>query len=111
MKHLVTGFLLAALLMGAGVASAQDEDAEPQAVQVRPGLTVTDQDAMAGYVIETHVNEHGSFAGIEAWVLDADDGWVQLTRCDNLVVRCEPVTVRMEGVAQGAGFALVAESR
>lgn len=104
----LTPYVLAAALL-APVLPAVAQEAPPptpKQVTVRPGLTVTDQDVFAVYVTSTTVNEHGQFAGIEVYVV-GEDGPQRLTVCDDVVVACEAITVRAEGVNQGDGGALV----
>lgn len=105
------GILVLAAASAAAIlpARAQETPAPPpKQVTIRPGLTVTDQDAFAVYVDSTVVNDRGSFAGIEVWIV-TDAGPQRLTVCDDLIVDCAPLHVRMEGVNQGDGFALVGE--
>lgn len=106
---LTTYVLAAALLAPVLPAVAQETPAPaPKQITVRPGLTITDDSAFAVYVTSTTVNEHGQFAGVEMYVM-TDDGPQRLSICDDLVVPCNPITVRAEGVNQGDGGALVWE--
>lgn len=109
MKAITPYVLAAALLAPVLPAVAQEAPAPaPKQIVVRPGLTITDESAFAVYVKSTTVNEKGQFAGVEVYVI-TDDGPQRLTLCDDLVVPCNPITVRAEGVNQGDGGALVWE--
>ena len=105
----LTPYVLAAALL-APVLPAVAQEAPPPApkqVTVRPGLVVTDQDVFAFYVDATADNDNGQFALVELHVAEADTGFVQVTRCDNIVIICQPFVIRAEGVNQGDGGALV----
>lgn len=109
MKAITPYVLAAALLAPVLPAVAQEAPTPaPKQITVRPGLTITDDSAFAVYVASTTVNDKGQFAGVEVYVI-TDDGPQQLTVCDDVVVPCNPITVRMDGIHQGDGFALVGE--
>lgn len=105
----ITPYLVPFALFASVVPAVAQEAAPPapKQVTVRPGLTVTDQDAFAVYVEAKTDNDAGQFARIELWVAIPDVGFVRVTPCDDLAVACDPITVRAEGVNQGDGGALV----
>lgn len=92
-------------------AMAQEETAPPAPalVTLRPGVEVAADEPLALYVQETIVNPRGQFATVIVWVQEADEGFIQLTPCDDMIVRCEEVHMRIEGVAQGEVFTLGGE--
>lgn len=107
------GVIVGMLLSLTAVAEAQDTGtgAGPTTVpgpatQVAPGCAVEGDPLGAVCAEVTVANATGSFVGGAFYIQAADRGWIRLTECDDLIVPCDLVYVRAEGVAQGDGLAI-----
>lgn len=98
-----------ALATVTGVTLAQETpspaDTVPM-VTVRPGVTVPETVPVVVYVNTTIVNDGGQYALVEIHAKPADGPFTQLTPCDDVIVRCDLVPMRIEEPVQGAVFTL-----
>lgn len=108
--------LILALLVGATAFSsvhAQEKaqtTPEPKQVEIRPGVSVTDNVPGAFIADWVVTSDKGNFAtGPLYFQADPDTGFVRMTPCDDVMVKCEDVTIRAEGISQGETVALVGQ--
>ena len=95
-RWVVNGLLLGALALSLQSVVAQNE-ALPDSSCPLPEET-------ADVVVcpeNTLTNGNGSFGYPTLWVRDERYGWLRMTPCDGVVVACETVVVRAEGLIQG----------
>ena len=97
--------LLALLsLVAAGAAAlAQDETPTPtpEMVTIAPGVQVPRDSLGAIRIDYTIVSDRAQAARYTIWVADSDGRYIRLTRCDDVVIPCDPLTMRAEGVSVG----------
>jgi hypothetical protein len=55
---------------------------------------------------ETIVTPNGQFAKATVFVQDSEGHWLTLTPCDDIMITCESVPMRIDGVNQGDQFYL-----
>lgn len=107
--------LVLAVIVGAiATASAQESTPAPAKQIVSVGAwdyPIQSTEPVLVYVDAQGVNPEGSFV-TPLIFLRTEDGYVPLTRCDDVTVRCVPETIRATGVFekahQGQTFSLKA---
>ena len=100
---------LAALLVLAGIGTAVAQQSGPTTstpMQTDAGCDLPAEALVVVCADSTVVNEHGAFVGGTVFVQLADEGFVQFTRCDDLIIPCTPAFFRAEGTNQGDAMAL-----
>jgi hypothetical protein len=105
--------LLAAVLVSVTAlgARAQKPPAPPDtatiAVSRARQITIPNDEALVAYVDETIVTSSGSFARVQVVYQDALHGPTRLTACDDVVVSCQAITMKVGGdTTQGSALVL-----
>jgi hypothetical protein len=107
---LVAAMVLFPIGLERTVVRAQDETpTPPKQVTVAPGITVAEGEPFVLYVNSTTVNPQGQFADARPYLLLVDGTWTRLTACDDVVVACAPLPIRVADVSQGDTFVLTGE--
>jgi hypothetical protein len=73
---------------------------DPYAVELPTG------EPLVVWAGETLITPGGQFAKVTVFIQDAEGNWITLTPCDDIMITCDPVPMRIDNVTQGEQFYL-----